>query len=417
MKGFLSRNGVRFGVKLLTDPAHRAELARRGTGAAPLTLVGDQAIFGFDQARLNAMLGQAGLLGEAHASAAPDPVRLDAQVPLAEALAIASFHGDAVVFVHSLTGRYLGPSLQRSSVAVPGRPISVAACPPWGTIAVVRYEGGGVTMLDARDGSYLHGDADSSSSATGALPLHALAHPEEPLLYVSNSESRSLTLLDPRSGACARGTLARSTISVPGQPGVMVLQREADRLHVRLREGAVLVLDARTLEPARGSMRDSCFEVGRGRGLALSHDERILYVPETLDSHDDALALFDARTCRPLFGTRERSRFPTAPTPLAIATHPSRSIVYVSCFGAQVVELRDGETGAYLHGSAAASSVSVGSGARALLIDGRDDIAHVTSFDEATLFSFDAQSGAPRFREREAPTLPLGPGPRGMALL
>jgi hypothetical protein len=193
-------------------------VARHGSGPAPLTLVGDEAIFGFDQARLNLVLGKAGLLGEAPARASADPVRLEPRAPFSEALAIASFHGDGVHFVHAPTGRYLGAGLQRSTVAVPGRPIGIEACHPWGTIAVVRYEGGGVTLLSARDGSYLRGDAASSSTATGQLPLYALAHHEEPLLYVSNSESSSLTVLDPRSGAYAFGDLARSTLSLPVSP-------------------------------------------------------------------------------------------------------------------------------------------------------------------------------------------------------
>jgi hypothetical protein len=416
VKGFLSRNGVEFDIQLLTDPANRAEVARHGPGEAPLTLVGDEAIFGLDRSCLLSALGRAGLLADTPSDAAGAANQaLEPLAPLREALAVACFHADSVAFFHPPTGRYLGPDLERSRVAVPGRPIAVEACSRWNTLAVVAYERGAVTLLCAQDGSYLHGDLESSTFETGDLPLHALAHHDDPLLYVTNSESRTLSVLDPRDGRFAFGSHERSTFALPGQPGVMALQREAGLLHVRLREGAVVMLDARTLKPARGTAEASRFEVGRGRGLALSHDQRILYVPEAL-GEDDGLALLDARTGRPLLGTPERSRLPTAPTPFAVAAHPSRPIVYVSCFGTEVVELRDGETGEYLNGDAEASSVLVGPGARGILVDASTETAFVTSFDSSTLVAFDAVTGALRSVDGRR-SLATGAGPRGMALL
>src|SRR6185436_7092371 len=111
------------------------------------------------------------------------------------------------------------------------------------------------------------------------------------------------------------------------------------------------------------------------------------------------------------------SVLPSAPVPFSIAAHPTKPIVYVSCFGTQVVEYRDARTGAYLNGSAENSSVPVGSGARNLVVDPRTDTLYVSSFDAGTVLALDAQTGIPQFSSRDASTLPVGRGPRAMALL
>ena len=418
MKEFLSRQGVPYNINLLTDESNRHDAARYGTGPSPLTLVGGEALFGFDRPRLLAALEQAGLLtgtsGDGQAAAAG--LRFEPKAPLSEAVAVANFLGDSVTFLHPSSGGYLGSSLERSSIPVSGRPIAVEACPLWGTLAVVNYEGGTVTFLAVEDGAYLGGTLHRATRETGELPLYAIAHHEEPLLYVSNSESRSLTVFDPRIGEYAFGSREASTAPLQGQPGVMALHRSEDLLYVRLREGAVTVLDARTLKPAWGDVDASTFRTGAGRGIVLSADQRVVHIPEALGS-GDGLALFDALTGKPLFGDRETSTLPTAPTPFAIAAHPAKPIVYVSCFGTQTLELRDAATGQYLHGDAERSSVKVGGGARAILVDDAHDIVYVTCFDEGAVYMLDALTGEPRRGDGGGFVLPLPKGPRGMALL
>ncbi|MBI3743501.1 MAG: hypothetical protein HY261_04360 [Chloroflexi bacterium] len=409
MKAWLSQNGVSYDARLLTDPANRSEAAAFGTGASPLTVIGGKAHWGFDRKGLTAALEWAGLSTTGVQAKRESKVRLAARAPIAEAIAVTNFLDDTVTLLHAPTGRYLGESLETSGIAVPGNPIVVEAT-PFGTAVVVSYEAGTMTWLSLRDAGYLHGSLEASTVATGAMPLYALAHPKEPLVYVTNSESRSITLFDARTGGYARGSLERSQFAVPGQPGIAALDAARGVLFVRLREGAVVLYDAITMQPARGTLEASTIKIGRGRGVALSHDKRILYVPEALGAAD-GLALYDAHSGQLLFGTRERSVLPTAPTPFAIAAHPSRSIVYVSCFGNQIIEYRDGATGAHLRGTAEASSVKVGSGARAMLVDPRHEVLYVSCYDEGAVYMFDALTGATRS------VIKVGRGPRGMALL
>ena len=61
MKEFLSRTGVKFDTRLLTDEANRREVAARGSGPAPLTIIGDEPFWGFDREALTAALGRIGL--------------------------------------------------------------------------------------------------------------------------------------------------------------------------------------------------------------------------------------------------------------------------------------------------------------------------------------------------------------------
>lgn len=389
----------------------------RAFRAAPLTLIGDDEVHGYQPRMLRAALKRAGWIGPDDSAAAPAAAVVDLRLkaPLAEAVAVTNFLGDGLSFFHR-GGGYLGASLATSTVPVPGRPISVEACLQTGTLTTVNHEAGTVTFLSLEDASYLNGTLEASTRPTGDFPLHAVAHPTEPLLYVSNSESRDLTVFNSASGDYAFGSFERSRVALPGMPGVMAIHPEEDILYVRLRSGAVTMLRARTLAPYRGDLEGSTFPTGAGRSLALSADHEILYVPQSLGS-EDGLALYDACTGRPLMGSAEASLQPTAPVPFAVAAHPKRPIVYVSCFGPRVIEYRDGKTGEYLFSSAERSSFLAGPGARALLVDSTSETLFVTSFDDATVTLYDALTGAYRFGSREASTWSTDRGPRGMALL
>ncbi|MEE9286189.1 MAG: hypothetical protein V3V35_10750 [Dehalococcoidia bacterium] len=418
MKEFLSRHGVAFETRLLTIPEHRQALESLGRYQAPVTLIGEEQVQGHQPSLLLDALKRAGLVqrdrqgGDQQAAAAD--LRLTA--PMADALAVASFLGDGLTLINARTGGYLGDTLEHSTAPVPGRPIAVEKSHVAGTLAVVCYEAGAVTFFSLADGTYLAGDLAASTRATGAMPLYAVAHPTQPLLYVSNSESRSVTVFNAETGDYAFGSLERSAFRVPGQPGVMALHGQAGILYVRLREGAVVMLDAESMAPARGELAASTFSTGRGRGIALSHDQQVLYIPEALGKAD-GFALYDAESGEPLFGRRESSVLPTAPVPFAVAAHPTKPIVYLSCFGDQVVELRDGRTGEYLFGSAESSSVAVGSGARAMAVDPRDETLYVSCYDENSVLMFDAATGAARFGDGHASVRKTGRGPRGMSLL
>jgi hypothetical protein len=416
VKEFLSRQGVPFQTRLLTDPANRREAAAYGTGPSPLTIIGGKPHWGFDRAALTLALDRTGQARRTEAAAQAAPALAFApKAPLAEAVAIASFLGDSITYLDRRTGAYLGGTLEASSVPVPGHPIVIEACVPHGTAAAAGYESGTVTFLGLRDGLYLRGTADDSTLATGKMPLYAMGHPVEPLLYISNSESNNIRVFDPRHGAHADGGKPRDC-PLPGQPGIMALNAGHDLLYVRLRAGAVVMLRARTLRPARGTLEASTFKTGRGRGLALSCDRRVLHVPEALEGRD-GLALYDALTGQPLLGSRERSMLPTAPTPFAVTAHPAQPIVYLSCFGPRVVEYRDANTGAYLRGSPQASSVPVGSGARAMVVDPRTNVLYVSCYDEGAVYMFDAVTGKPRPGPDGSHIVPVGRGPRGMCLM
>ncbi len=416
MKEFLSRQGVAFQARLLTDPANRREAAAYGTGPSPLTVIAGQPHWGYDRTALTLALDRAGLARRsATADRTAPAIAFAPKAPIGEAVAVASFLDDSIVYLDRRTGAYLGGTLDASSVPVRGHPIVIEACVPHGTAAAVGYESGTVTFLGLRDGLYLRGTPEDSTLATGKMPLCAVGHPTEPLLYISNSESNNIRVFDSRRGAHADGGQPRDC-PLPGQPGIMALNAGQDLLYVRLREGAIVMLRARTLQPARGTMDASTFKTGRGRGLALSSDGRVLHVPEALEG-SDGLALYGALTGQPLFGTRERSVLPTAATPFAVTAHPAQPVVYISCFGTRVVEYRDANTGAYLRGPGQASSVPVGSGARAMLADPRTNVLYVSCYDEGAVYMFDAITGKPRPGPGGAHIVPVGRGPRGMCLM
>jgi 6-phosphogluconolactonase (cycloisomerase 2 family) len=421
VKAWLSRNEVPYIPHLLTDAANQAEILRRKR-RPPLTVIGEEAIEGYDPPKMLAALGRAGMdLTEALPRGGDDsriPLRFTA--PLSDGIACTGFLSDSLTFVNARSGRYLGMDRASSSIPVGSRPISIAVSRAGDTFASVNHEAGSVTFLSLKDGSYLGGTCQSATRPTGDAPLYALAHPQEPLLYVSNSESKSITVFDTRSGEYAFGDLERSRVPLPEKPGVMALNAAAGILYVRLRNGVVAMIDARRLKPLHGDFDDSSFPVGLGRGIALSADARVLYLPRAWPDgkqEPEGLALFDALTGRPLNGTPEGSFRPGAAFPFAVVAHPRKPIVYVACLGAQVVEMRDAGSGNYLNGTQERSTLHVGSGARGMTVDPSDDCLYVTSFDDNLLYMFDATSGAWRFGTREASTLPLGAGPRDLCVL
>ena len=418
MKEFLSRQHITFDTRLLTDPDHRRALDGLGRYQAPVTIIDEEQVQGYRPPELLAALRRAGLVdgGEQQEPGPASSAGLRLNAPMTDALAVTGFLGDGLALFNSGTGGYLGGTLEHSTVPTPGRPIAVETSHVGGTVAVVGYESGSVTFLSLEDGSYLNGDAAGSTRKTGEMPLYAVAHPAEPLLYVSNSESRSVTVFNAETGEYAFGSLERSAFDVDGQPGVMAFNESQGILYVRMREGAVIMLRADSMAPLRGSLEASTFQTGRGRGIALSPDRKVLYIPEALGDAD-GFALYDALSGEPLFGSRENSVFATGAVPFAVAAHPTKPIVYLSCFGPQVVELRDGRTGDYLLGSPESSSVPVGSGARAMIVDPRDDTLYVSCYDESSLIMLDASTGAPRFGDRQASTRTTLRGPRGMSLL
>jgi hypothetical protein len=97
--------------------------------------------------------------------------------------------------------------------------------------------------------------------------------------------------------------------------------------------------------------------------------------------------------------------------------HPGRPIVYLTCVGARVIELRDANTGDYLAGSAESSSTAVGRGVRALMLDPRDDTLYVPCFDEDSVILLNGLTGAYRFGNRAASTVATGKGPLGLRAL
>ena len=418
MKEFLSRYNVPFETRLLTDERHRRDAQSRGFRASPLTIIGPVEMQGFEPPAMLRVLKEQGVV-------APDatPLReaakrrgLVPQAPLTDALAVACFLDDSLSVLNLRTGGLIGEDLERSAVPLAGHPIAVETARHAGSVAIVNYDGGSVTFLALKDGSYVNGNLESSTVQTGTLPLYAVAHPTEPLLYVSNSETNDVTALDARTGAYAYGTLDQSRFAVPGQPGVMVIHPKTRVLYVRLRDGAVTMLRADDMQPVNGSLERSKFAGGKGRGIVLSHDLETLLIPEALGDVD-GFALYDAASGNPRFGTRERSVFPTSPVPFAIASHPTKPIAYLSCFGTRTVEFRDTRTGDYLNGTVESSSFPVGSGARALIVDPTDEVLYVSCFDDGQVMMLDATTGAYRFGTREASTIAVGKGPRGMALL
>lgn len=416
VKGFLSQNQVPFDLRILVDERVQEERAQLKSTRAPVVLVGEEEVEGYDPGSLFDALKRGGYIGP---DAAPAPssaqtLTLSLDRPIEEGLIVASFVGDAVNFLHR-GGSYLGPDLAHSSVWSMGCPIAVAASTSGGSIAVVNHESGTVTFLSMGDGSYLHGDHDRSTKLAGSFPISVTAHPRRPVFYVSNLESGSVTVFDALAGDYINGTFERSTHRVAGPPNTLVLEPETDTLYVRVRQGGVTMLDAATMRPKLGDMDASTFPVGHGRDLALSGDGKRILVPESLQS-PDGLGIYDSETGDTIRGAPMGNASETSPIPFSIATHPKRDIVYVACFGTNVVEFHDSHTGEYLHANVERSSFPVGSGARAMLVDMMDETLYISCFDENAVIALDAVTGAEKRMDRGASTIATTPGPRGLAI-
>ena len=100
-----------------------------------------------------------------------------------------------------------------------------------------------------------------------------------------------------------------------------------------------------------------------------------------------------------------------------MATHPTLPIVYVSSLGDRAIALHDAETGDYLHGDAANSTVAAGAAVRSLVVDADRDTVFASSFDEDTVTLLDARTGQYRHGSRAASTLRTGRAPLGLRLL
>jgi len=413
VKEFLSRAGVPYEVRLLTDPAIRSEIAEHRTVKGPLTLIGNQAVGGYDRAALRGALSRAGLIqpGAADALAAPEVRATDFAVPITRAVIVSSFLGDQITFLDPMRGACLGSDLERSSVAVSGRPIA-SAVSVTGTIAVANHEAASVTFLSLERGSYLRGDLRASTLEAGAYPLYVVAHPERPLFYVSNLEGQSISVFD-ASGGYAFGNSERSTFAVPGHPNTLALDAGREILFARLRERAIALLDAQTLRPLRGTWESSTLPCGEGRDMALAGNGERLFAPQSLGSHDGLVA-YDVQTLAPLHGSYEGSVLPTGPVPFAIAAHPTREILYVASFGRNAIEYRDARTGRYLNETPEASSFPVPSGARSMCVDAATDTLFISCFDADAVIMLDACSGEPRGGDLTCASIGVGRGPRGV---
>src|SRR5262245_9220442 len=303
VKEFLSRAGVSYEVRLLTDPAIRSEIAEQRAVKGPLTFIGDQAVGGYDRAALRDALLRAGIIQpEADDAGESPPARAtDFSVPIRHAVIVSSFLGDRITYLDPLRGTCLGSDLERSGTAIRGRPIASAVSIQAGSIAVANHEAASVTFLSLESGTYLRGNLRGSTLGTGAYPLHVLAHPVRPLFYVSNLEGQSISVFD-ASGAHAFGSLERSTFTVPGHPNTLALDAPRGILFARLRERAVALLDANTLQPLRGAWERSTLPCGEGRDLALSGSGERLFAPQSLGS-PDGLVAYDVPGLRPLHGS------------------------------------------------------------------------------------------------------------------
>ncbi len=418
MKEFLSRHRIEFSTRFLTDEANRQEVQRRGGGNAPLTLIGEEQVWGFEPEKLRSALERAGLtsgdrrLGDTSRTDDVAPLA----VPLEGSVAVANFLDNSLTFLSSESGTYLVGGMESSTVPLDGHPIVVEPCPLGDTLAVVNYEGGSVTFLSLTDGSFVRGTYEASTRPSGVLPLHAVAHPELPLLYVSNSESQDLTVFDPSKADYAFGSREQSSVRLPGKPGTMAIDAKGEILYVRVRQGGVVMLNARSLTPWTGDLATSTFSTGGGRGIALAADGERVFVPEALGTAE-GLGVYRAESGVPLHSTRDSSALPSGAVPFAVAAHPSRPIVYVSCFGPQRIEFRDARSGEYLLGSAESSSVEVGAGARAMLVDPDREVLYVSCFDEGSVIMLDATTARYRNDTRAASTVQTGSGPRGLALV
>src|SRR5262245_1457689 len=188
VKEFLSRAGVSYEVRLLTDPASVAEVEAHGHVKGPVTVIGDRAVGGYDRSALRAVLSRAGLIqSDADEALASRSVRgIDFSVPLTRALVVSTFLAEEITYLDPVRGACLGSDLERSSIPVSGRPVAAAVSTQAGSVAVANHEAGSVTFLSLEHGTYLRGDLRGSTLETGAYPLYVLAHPARPLFYVSN---------------------------------------------------------------------------------------------------------------------------------------------------------------------------------------------------------------------------------------
>lgn len=418
MKEFLSRHNVPFQNKLASEPVYRAELDRHAKRQVPLAAIGDRDVIGYNPRELAEALIVAGYLSASElAVVRRKPVnRLRADQPLSQALVVPCFMGNVLHAIDRRTGGFLSSDRESSTIEMDGRPRDIETIPQAGTFAAICYEAGTVTFFSLEDARYLHGDYDKSTRQVGEHPLDAIPHPSAPILYVSSSEGRRVVAFDARTGDYLNGTLDASSAPLPGIGQIMAYHAGNDILFVRLPHVGFYMLDGRTLKPYTGSAESSTVNTRFGMDIALSPDERVLYLPEG-SGEEDGVVQYEAATGHLLHGTRADSVLRTGNAPFGIAVHPTRPILYAISAKEKRLELRDARTGEYLFSDEARSTVPVGGGSRDILIDAETDVVYISCFDEDCILMLDAATGAYRNGTRERSMLATARGPRMGAFL
>ncbi|MBW8825777.1 MAG: hypothetical protein JF603_05440 [Acidobacteria bacterium] len=397
VKEFLDRRAVPVTILDATEAANTAFLVQLGRLAAPVVIVGETVVSGYDPAALTEALRGGGFAVDSAGEAAAPTAIATVALPRPRSTPtvwVAGFLDNALGSLDAATGMELPAATSTGPARIPvgQKPMGLAHDPATGWIWVSNYEASTVTRIDAHTGEYVGGSLEAATTPTAAGAADLLLDARRRRVLVSCSSCDELTVLDADTGRHVGGTLSGSTITVGNQPTAMALDDDLDRLFLRAGAG-IVTLDAETLQPLGGSLEAAGSLPTRGRTVALDRRRKRLYTPVD----DQHVVVLD--TAGPVGATREASAMvETARVPFMMVIDEPRDRVIVSCLGDRVVQAID------MASNTVVASGPIGRGARGLALspDGgalfvscfEDDA--VTVLDAATLTTLMGPSGAPR---------------------
>jgi DNA-binding beta-propeller fold protein YncE len=407
VKQYLTGAGVPFEVRWLSDAVNlawvHAWVARdpARTTSAPFLVVGDKVIQGYDPARLDAALRDAGFDPDAVVSNAG---RSNEQSPAPTAAWwVTDFEEGCVRFL-SAAGEALTASF---ALGAGSMPIAVAHDPMSDTVAVSDFAGDRIVLFDRRTGSPVNGEVATSSLTVPRQPADIVVDPRRGWFYVACAEGGAVVAIDAHTRDYAGGARESATTATGGATtGSLALDPDLDRVFVR-RLADVVAIDLES------GATLSAIPAGMGRNVAVDAATHTLYVPN-MEGNDHRLAYHDARTGAYVSGDAASSVVVTPDAPFGLAIDAGTRSVFLTSLGPGLLSAFDADR-PRRHPDA--EELPVPGAARSLAIDMMEHVLAVSRYQDGAVTFVDTSSRRYRHGTLEASTQVVGGALRGAAIV
>lgn len=405
VKGFLERHEVPVELRWITEPANQAwvdaYVAEHGRAQAPLLLVGDEVLQGYQPDPMRELLSRAGYDLSKSAKAPAATVRDHIELP-EEALWVTNFLDGSISFVDPSTLQTVAESVP---LGAESNPVAVAFDKDTDVVAVSDMGRHCVVFFDYRKRTYLRGNLQDSTLATPRQLGDIVLDPKRHRFYVGSVGASALLAIDSTTGQFVNGTAERSSVPIGTFAGGVLLDEVNDRVYVRTSAGCVAI-DLERFASLRGELELSTLPVGSGRNLAFNPALGLLYA----GSSDDRLYYVDAARFDFAFGDPVASSVETERSPFGMGADPDAGLVFTTCVGTNRLLAFDASEPR----PSRCAPLDVRSATRTIaLLD--DHVLAVSSFDDGSVCLVDSRTNTFLHDTFEASRIAVGEGPRGMA--